>query len=319
MSSSPAYITVPVRYKNSLGIVTQASVATIQLIYTDPGATGPSGPSVDIDGYTGFVQNAGGAFTPPTATLTASILNITSPTYSWTITGATPTTSSFASVAITPTSTSVGVTATLTVNGTNLLSPISKTVSLPVIYDGAPGTAGANGVMSAFPSIYIWTSFSTPPTRPSTTSVYTWSTGGYSAPSGWSTTAPSNTIADTYLWAITIPLTVTATTVTSVLDWTNTSYDIRCIAYNGADGTNGINGVNGTRTAILDVYQWSVSAPTSFPSGSSTYTWATGQFTAPSVLNGWSLTPPAAVLGQTLWIARQLYADTSTTSTSPRK
>lgn len=316
MPSSPAYITVPVRYKNSAGIVSQAGVATIQLLFTDPGAVGPYGSSIDISGYTGFVQNAGGAFTPPSAILTASIVNITSPTYSWTISGATPTSSTASSVVITPGSSSTGVTVTLTVNGSNLLSPISKTVLLPVIYDGAAGTAGANGVMSAFPTIFIWTGSSVPPTRPSTTSTYTWSTGAYSAPSGWSVDAPSNTTPGNYLWAITVPLTVSATTVTSTLDWTNVANPIRAVAYNGANGTNGTNGVNGTRTAILDVYQWSVSAPTSFPTGSSTYTWATGQFTAPSVLNGWSLTPPAAVLGQTLWIARQLYADTNTTSTS---
>jgi hypothetical protein len=316
MPSSPAYITVPVRYKNGSGIVSQAGVATIQLLFTDPGAVGPYGSSIDISGYTGFVQNAGGAFTPANATLTASIVNITSPTYSWSISGATPTSSTSSSVVITPNSGSTGVTVVLTVNGSNLASPISKTMLFPVIYDGAPGTAGANGVMSAFPSIFIWTGSAAAPTRPTTTSTYTWSTGAYTAPAGWSTTAPSNTTAGNYLWSITIPLNVSATTVTSTLDWTNVANPIRAIAYNGANGTNGTNGVNGTRTAILDVYQVAVSAPTTFPSGTSTYTWATGQFTAPGTLNGWSLTPPAAVLGQTLWIARQLYADNNTTATS---
>ena len=246
MPSSPAYITVPVRYKNGSGIVSQAGVATIQLLYTDPGAVGPYGSSIDISGYTGFVQNAGGAFTPTTATLTASIVNITSPTYSWSISGATPTSSTSSSVVITPNSGSTGVTVVLTVNGSNLLSPISKTMLFPVIYDGAPGTAGANGVMSAFPSIYIWTGSSTPPTRPTTTSTYTWATGGYSAPTLWSTTAPSNTTAGNYLWEITIPLNVSATTVTSTLDWTNVANPIRAIAYNGANGTNGTNGATGS-------------------------------------------------------------------------
>lgn len=262
MPSSPAYITVPVRYKNSSGIVTQAGVATVQLLYTDPGAVGPYGSSIDISGYTGFVQNAGGAFTPTNATLTASIVNITSPTYSWSISGATPTSSTASSVVVTPTSSSTGVTVTLTVNGSNLLSPISKTVLLPVIYDGAQGTAGANGVMSAFPTIYIWTGSSVPPTRPSTTSTYTWSTGGYSAPSGWATDAPSNTVAGNYLWAITIPLTVSATTVTSTLDWTNTAYGIRCIAYNGANGTSGTNGTAGSATFVVTRTANDSSAPT---------------------------------------------------------
>jgi len=249
MPNSPAYITVPVRYKNSLGVVTQAGVATLQLIYADPGATGQQGSSLDISGYTAFVQNSGGAFTPTSATLSAVLQNVTSPTYSWTISGATPTSSTASSVVVTPTSSSTGVSVSLTVNGSNLITPLTKTINMPVVYDGAPGTAGANGVMSAFPTIYIWTGSSTPPSRPSTTSTYTWSTGAYTAPSGWSTTAPSNTVAGNYLWAITIPLNVSATTTTSTLDWTNTSYPIRAIAYNGANGANGTNGTNGTNGA----------------------------------------------------------------------
>lgn len=249
MASSPAFITVPVRYKNSLGVVTQASVAKIQFTFADPGATGPAGSSLDISGYTSFVQNAGGAYTPANATLSAVLSNVTSPTYAWTISGATPTTASTASVVVTPTSSSTGVDVTLTVNGSNLLSPISKTIKMPVVYNGAPGTAGANGVMSAFPTIYIWTGSSTPPTRPTTTSTYTWSSGSYTAPSGWSTSAPSNTTAGNYLWSITIPLNEPATATISLLDWTSTSNPIRAIAYNGANGTNGTNGSNGSNGA----------------------------------------------------------------------
>jgi len=166
-----AYITVPVRYKNSLGVVAQAGVATVQLVFTDPGQAGQPGPTLEINGYTAFVQNAGGAFTPATATLTAAPVNVTAPTYSWTISGATPTSATTASVVITPTSSSTGVSVTLTVNGSNLSSPLTKTLQMPVVYDRAPGEAGANGVMSAFPSIYIWTGSSTPPTRPATTST----------------------------------------------------------------------------------------------------------------------------------------------------
>lgn len=262
MPNSPAYITVPVRYKNSLGVVSQASVSTLQLTYADPGAAGTQGYGIDISGYTSFVQNPGGAFTPTTATLSALLTNVTAPTYSWVITGATPISASTASVVVTPTSSSTGVTATLTVNGSNLPSAISKTVILPVVYDGVPGTAGANGVMSAFPTIYIWTGSSTPPTRPSTTSTYTWSDGSYSAPSGWSTTAPSNTVAGNYLWSITIPLTVSATTTTSTLDWTNTAYTIKSIAYNGANGYNGTNGSNGSATFVITRSANDSSAPT---------------------------------------------------------
>jgi hypothetical protein len=257
MPASPAYIEVPIRYKNDLGIVTQASIASLQLLYADPGADGLDGPIVDISGYVSFVQNPAGAFTPPSSVLSALVVNVNSPTYSWAISGATPTTSTASSVSITPTSVSTGVTVTLTVNGTNLVAPVSRTMILPIVYDGEPGQAGSNGVMSAFPSIYLWTGSSVPPTRPSTTSTYTWSTGAYTAPSGWSTSPPSNTVAGNYLWEITIPLNTSATTVTSTLDWTNTSYTIRAIAYNGAngvngtDGTDGTNGTNGAATFVV--------------------------------------------------------------------
>lgn len=246
MPTSPAYITVPVRYKNNLGVVTQAAVGVCQLVYADPGAQGPAGPTVDISGFTAFNQNAGGLFTPPNATLSAVTTNVTSPTYSWAISGATPTSSTASSVVVTPLSSATTVVVTLTVNGSNLTSALSRTINMPVVYDGAAGTAGSNGQMSAFPTIYIWTGSSTPPTRPSTTSTFTWSTGSYAAPSGWSTSAPSNTTPGNYLWSITIPLNTVATTTTSTLDWTNTSYPIRAVGYNGANGTNGTNGATGS-------------------------------------------------------------------------
>ena len=254
MSNNPAYISVPIRYKNSLGVVTQAAVASIQYLFGDPGptgSTGASGPSIDISGYTSFVQNAGGAYTPTNATLSAVISNIVSPTYSWAISGATPTSATTSSVVVTPTSSSTGVTVTLTVNGSNLLSPTSKTIVMPVVYDGAAGQAGANGLMSAFPTIYIWTGSSTPPTRPTTTSTYTWATGAYTAPSGWSTSAPSNTTAGNYLWSITYPLTTSATTTTSTLYWSDTANAIRAIAYNGTDGGPGSPGSNGAATFVI--------------------------------------------------------------------
>ena len=239
MSSSPAYISVPIRYKNSLGVVSQASVASIQYLFADPGAAGQDSPYIDISGYTGFSVNSGGAFSPANTTLSAITTAVTSPTYAWTITNATPTSSTNSSVVVTPNASVGSVTVTLQVSGTNLASPLTKTIVMPVVYQGATGQAGANGVMSAFPEIYIWTTTSTPPARPTTTSTYTWATGAYTAPTDWSTTSPSNTTAGSFLWSITIPLNTSATTVSSTLDWTDVAYPIRAIAYNGTNGTNG--------------------------------------------------------------------------------
>lgn len=241
MSSSPAYISVPIRYKNSLGVVSQAAVANLQLVFADPGAAGQDSPYVDISGYTGFSVNTAGTFSPTNTTLSAITTNITSPTYAWSITGGTPTSSTNSSVVVTPNAAVGSVVVTLTVSGTNIASPLSKTITMPVVYQGTPGQAGANGVMSAYPQIYRWTSSSVPPGRPTTTSTYTWATGAYTAPTDWYTTAPTNTTPGNFLWSITVPVTTTATTTTSTLDWTDVNYPIRAIAYNGTNGNNGNN------------------------------------------------------------------------------
>lgn len=77
----------------------------------------------------------------------------------------------------------------------------------------------------------------------------------------------------------------------------------------------GTAGANGTRTATLSLFQWAASAPTSYPSGTSTYTWATGAFTNPT-LNGWTQTPSSGSAGQFLYQIDQIYADQLTTATS---
>ena len=43
MSSSPAYMAVPIRYKTSAGVVIQSVVLSTQFLFSDPGATGPTG------------------------------------------------------------------------------------------------------------------------------------------------------------------------------------------------------------------------------------------------------------------------------------
>lgn len=75
-------------------------------------------------------------------------------------------------------------------------------------------------------------------------------------------------------------------------------------------------GANGVRTAVLRMYRWAPGAPLTYPSGTSTYTWASATFTAPATPNGWTITPGAAVSGQTLWAIEQRYADNGTSATS---
>jgi hypothetical protein len=184
--------------------------------------------------------------------------------------------------------------------------PWTASSSLPV------GSSGVNGQRVGVLEVYQWAA-SAPTSYPSGTSTYTWATGAFTAPStpnGWSVT-PSAAVAGQTLWGISVSVSDNLTTATSTATWSSsTVYAV------GAAGGNGTNGSNGVRTAILDMYQVAASAPATFPTGSSTYTWATGQFTAPATTNGWSLTPPASVLGQTLWIARTIYTDSGTSATS---
>lgn len=81
---------------------------------------------------------------------------------------------------------------------------------------------------------------------------------------------------------------------------------------NGANGTNGTDGAPGTQSATPTVYQWAASIP-SGPTGTSTYTWATGAFgAAPS---GWTLTPGTSPsVGFTLWAAAVQVVDSAANS-----
>jgi hypothetical protein len=159
---------------------------------------------------------------------------------------------------------------------------------------------------AAAPSIFKWTASSTPPARPSTTSTYTWATGAYTAPAGWSTTQPIDTTAGSYLWAITIPLVVLSTTVTSSLDWTDTSYAIYVAGSNGATGPTGgtgTAGVNGLAAITAYRVQSQSSAAPATPSNT----------TGPTAPAGWSLTAPAVTVGDVLWYSFGQYNSSSGT------
>ena len=157
-------------------------------------------------------------------------------------------------------------------------APNSYFVAVPSGSIDLDVVTGNNGMMYAMPSIYIWTSSSTPPTRPTTTSTYTWATATISSvPSGWNSSIPAMPSGAAYLWQITIPLIASINTVTSLLDWTNTSYPIVTISANGATGPR-------TTTGYLYYQLASLTAPTK-PTASG-YNYVTGQFS--SLTANWS-------------------------------
>lgn len=154
-------------------------------------------------------------------------------------------------------------------------------------------------VITATPTIYQWTATSTPPARPTTATTYTWATGTYTAPAGWSIDVPSNTTPGAYLWEIAITIVQTGGIDTATLDWTNPAYAIRAVGYNGADGSPGANG-NSALTAYRAQDQ--SLAPPSF----------TTPTAGPNAPAGWTLATPSVSVGQVLWYLQGEYNSSST-------
>ena len=102
---------------------------------------------------------------------------------------------------------------------------------------GVTGPTGDSGVQTARPVVYQW-ALSTPSISGSTT--YTWSTGGYTAPSGWSTTITAAPSQGFILYTATVPITAAAGTATTTISWTSAS-----IVTAGYAGTNGATGPTG--------------------------------------------------------------------------
>jgi len=291
LPSATYYFAYMVLNNNSASILSPMSTS---FAWNPAGAVGPF---VDISGYTGFTKTSTNVYTPSTATLSALTQNITSPTYAWTITGATPTSSTLASVTITPTAAATSVVAQLSVSGTNLTSPIVKSVTMPIVVQ-------TNKYATA--NLYQWST--TTPTNPSGTSVYTWATGAnssYTGGGGWSTSPPANPGTPLLqLWVASTAVSDVSSATTTSVSWAS-GYSISNANQNGA---------NGVQNARPTVYQWAATIP-SGPTGTSTYTWSSSSFTP--VPSGWSTTittSPSA--GYTLWAATVNLTDVATATTS---
>jgi len=250
-----------------------------------------SGPFVDISGFTGFSKNAAGTvITPASSVLTAVVQNVTSPTYAWAITGATPTTGSASTITITPSLAASSVTASLTVNGSNLTTPIVRTITMPITLDGT-GTAGLN---SATVYLYNKNTTTTPPALFSGTFTYTFTSGVLSGGTlnGWSQTPPAIAAGEFLFLSL---ATASSTAATDSIPTAEFSTP-QVISGTGTNGTNGAN------TAIVSLFNSNTSAvtPPTSPSGTFTYTFATAVLSG-GTLNGWSQSAPTLTTGQYLW------------------
>lgn len=315
MSSSPATLTVPVRYKSSLGVVSQGATAVLQFVFVDQGAAGAPGTNGNQSADVALYQWLATTPANPTGQSTYTWATATNSAYtgtgSWSTTiPANPGTAGLQLwTAIKPTVVAVGATTT-TVSWASDFTVSSLTTNGANGSNGTNGTNGANGLQTARPTVYQWAI--TIPASPVGTSTYTWASNSFTPdPSGWSQTITSAPSAGYTLWAATVNISDTATATTTTINW-----GLAGIVASGYAGNNGATGANGVRTAFLEMYRWAPSVPTSFPSGTSTYTWATGTFTAPGTLNSWSILPGASSAGYTLYGCQVIYSDTSTSATS---
>lgn len=152
---------------------------------------------------------------------------------------------------------------------------------------------GIAGNQTATVRLYQWSTAY--PGEPNGSSQYAWISGthsNYTGTNGWSTTVPPNPeIPLIKLWEASKTLVATADSTITAVDWTE-DYSIVDVTQNGAAGTQSIDAA---------VYRWEPTIPAG-PTGTSVYTWATGNITP--IPSGWSLTPGTSPSpGYTLWKA----------------
>ena len=168
------------------------------------------------------------------------------------------------------------------------------------------GDTGISGSRTAVIDMYINGTVA-PTVFPQGQSIFTWDTASFTAPqapNGWSIEPPTLQAGETLYVARTV-YADTESSLTSSITWKCTLAIII-----------GAHGANGSRVAMPEVYKWSASTPTLFPSGTSTYTWATAHFTDPTVKNGWNIEPGASTPGYNLYGCSVTYVDQLTTLTT---
>lgn len=200
------------------------------------------------------------------------------------------------------------------------MSASPATVLIPVRYKDLGGTVRqvSPATMQAVYSVqgepayqhntaYLYQWNPVTPSNPSGTSLFTWATGdssSYTGSGGWDVAIPPNpNIPLVKLWRAAKGVNDVSTATTTIVSWSS-GYSVSDITQNGADGV---------QTATPTVFQWAVTIP-SPPTGTSTYTWATSDFTP--IPSGWYAEPPAAVAGNTLWGASVTLTESAAAVTS---
>lgn len=146
---------------------------------------------------------------------------------------------------------------------------------------------GLQGTSVATVYIYQRTSSNSAPSLPGASTTFTFSSATLAGlTNGWSSTVPSSS-AGGYLWVS------TATAVSDTGADTILSSEWAAAQLLSQDGTGvGSPGAPGNSVATVTLYQWSTVVPAN-PTGTATFTWASGATTAYSATDGWYISAPA--------------------------
>jgi len=155
--------------------------------------------------------------------------------------------------------------------------------------------------------LFQWSSVK--PGNPTGVQTYTWSTNSlspYTGINGWSNTfGPNPGGSSVYLWVAAQSITTEEQNTTSLVNWANPSVSV----YRSENGEEG----DFIQSAEIKVYKLDLTIPAG-PTGTSTYTWSTGNFSDPS---GWTKTIPAPAPGTTLYSASLRLVDSANAATTP--
>lgn len=292
MTTDVATVTVPVRYKDGSGDISQATPASIQVTYARQGDPGEKAIVVNLYQWSTSLPS------DPSGTSTYTWATGTNASYTggggWSTT--VPANSGVPLLQL------YTAAKTITVPTTEAVTLVDWTTDYSIQSVSANGAAG---VQSAKPTVYQWAI--TIPSGPTGTSTYTWSTDTFTpTPSGWSTTAGTSPSPGYTLWAASVTLVDSATVTTSSINWTTAT--ISAVGYAGDDGATGTTGASAricyTKTTLssLDSTPSTIttSGSSSFPPNNS---WGTGTV--------WQATPPVISAGESVWQSDGIYSPTT--------
>ena len=302
MSTNPATLSVPVRYKANDGTVYQSATAIQQFIYAvagDPGTPGTDG------------NKTAEAYLYQWSTSTPADPNGFS-VYTW----ATASNGSYGggngwttAIPANPGTPSIKLwraTKGITATAATLTTTVDWSAGFSVTDITQNGAAGASGTQSAKPSVFQWAA--TIPAGPTGTSTYTWAVGSFTpTPSGWTLTPGTSPASGYTLWQAQVSLIDSATATTSSINWATAS-----IFSSGYSGTNGASArvmysrIAGSPTPISGTV--TVSGDNRPTGTQSSAVWGA------SFNVTWAANDPTPTSNNTLWQADGIYDPTANTT-----